>query len=82
MVEEIAARKRLLLVRLDNCVVTAETKKKGWARVAESVSAVGGMARDSDAVKKKWSDIKSAAKKKGSERPFMWTSWRRRCRPS
>ncbi|KAK6316047.1 hypothetical protein J4Q44_G00135710 [Coregonus suidteri] len=61
MVEEIAARKRL--GRLDNCWVTAETKKRGWARVAESVSAVGGMATDSDAIKKKWSDIKSAVKK-------------------
>ena len=50
--EERAARKRLLLGRLDNCGVTAETKKRGWATVAESVSAVGGMARDSDAVKK------------------------------
>ena len=46
-------------------------------RVAESVHTVRGMARESDAVKKKWSDIKSAAKKKGAERPFMWTSWRR-----
>jgi hypothetical protein len=46
MVEEKAARKRLLLGRLDNCVVTAETKKKGWARVVESDSAVGCMARD------------------------------------
>ena len=42
MVEEIAARKMLLLGRLDNCGVTAETKKRGWARVAESLSAVGG----------------------------------------
>ena len=81
MVEEIAARKRLLLERLDNCGVTAETKQKACAGLAESFSVVGGMAKDSDAVKKKWSDIKSAAKKKGSERPLMWTSWRRRCRP-
>ena len=69
----------MLLGRLDNCRFTAETEEKGWARVAESVSAVGGMARDSDTIKKKWSDIKPAAKKKGAERPFMWTSWRRRC---
>jgi hypothetical protein len=72
----------LLLRRLDNCGVTEETKRKGRARVAESVSAVGGIERDSDAVKKKWSDIKLAAKKKGAERPFMWTSWGRKCRPS
>jgi hypothetical protein len=53
MVEGIAARKGLLLGRLElrGHGVTAETKKKGWARVAKSVSAVGGMARDSDTVK-------------------------------
>ena len=40
--------------------------------MAESVSAIGGMARDSDAVKKK-SDIKLAAKKKGAQIKSYWS---------
>ena len=46
--------------------------------MAESDSVFRRMARDSEAVKKKWSNINSAAKKKEDERQFMWSSWRRR----
>jgi hypothetical protein len=66
--EERAARKMLLLGRLDNCGSLQRPKIKDGLEWP-SVCAVGGMARDSDAVKKK-----------GAERPFMWTSWRSRCR--
>ncbi|KAM4593994.1 nuclear apoptosis-inducing factor 1-like [Odontesthes bonariensis] len=68
LVEEVAGRKILLLGKFDNMGVTAENKKRGWARVAQSVSSVGGFSRDAEAVKKKWADIKSLAKKKGAER--------------
>lgn len=68
LVEEISIRRKLLLGKFDNVGVTAENKKRGWARVAQSVSAVGGFSRDAEAVKKKWADIKSQVKKKGAER--------------
>ncbi|XP_063062125.1 nuclear apoptosis-inducing factor 1-like [Engraulis encrasicolus] len=69
LVEEVSMRKKLLLGKFDNMNgVTAENKKRGWARVAQSVSSVGGLNRDAEAVKKKWADIKSLAKKKGAER--------------
>ncbi|KAK0133966.1 Myb/SANT-like DNA-binding domain-containing protein 4 [Merluccius polli] len=67
LVEEIITKKKLLLGRFDNITVTAENKKRGWAKVAQTVSAVG-FARDGPAVKKKWADIKSIVKKKAAER--------------
>ncbi|KAM7012021.1 uncharacterized protein LKV04_022593 [Tautogolabrus adspersus] len=68
MVEEIIQRKRLLLGKLDSLGITAENKRREWAKVAQAVPAVGGMTRDSESVKKKWADFKSHVKKKGAER--------------
>ncbi|XP_061589178.1 nuclear apoptosis-inducing factor 1-like [Cololabis saira] len=48
--------------------ITAENKTRGWAGVAEAVSAVGGSLRDGPGVKKKWADFNSEVKKKGAER--------------
>ena len=69
MVDEIIIRKRLLFGKLDS-MITSENKKRAWAKVAQTVSAVAdiGIVRDVNAVKKKWADIKSIVKKKGTER--------------
>ncbi|CAL8259027.1 unnamed protein product [Arctogadus glacialis] len=53
--------------KLDN-VVTADNKKRAWAKVAQSVSAVGETERDAIAIKKEWAGVKSLVKKKAAER--------------
>ncbi|KAK0156624.1 t-SNARE domain-containing protein 1 [Merluccius polli] len=68
LVEEVVVRKKLLMGKLDNISVTAENKKRAWAKVAQSVSSVGGMERDAVAIKRKWADVKSLVKKKAAER--------------
>ena len=67
LVEEVVSRQRMLMGKLDN-VVTADNKKRAWAKVAQSVSAVGETERDAIAIKKKWADVKSLVKKKAAER--------------
>ncbi|XP_058619708.1 nuclear apoptosis-inducing factor 1-like [Onychostoma macrolepis] len=67
LIEEISARKKVLLGRLDNSI-SMQSKRRAWERVAEAVSAVANSLRDVDGVKKKWADLKSAVKKKGAER--------------
>ena len=67
LVEEVVSRQRILMGKLDN-VVTADNKKRAWAKVAQSVSAVGETERDAIAIKKKWADVKSLVKKKAAER--------------
>ena len=67
LVEEVVSRQRMLMGKLDN-VVTADNKKRAWAKVAQSVSAVGETERDAIAIKKKWEDVKSLVKKKAAER--------------
>ncbi|KAF4104863.1 hypothetical protein G5714_014194 [Onychostoma macrolepis] len=67
LIEEISARKKVLLGRLDNSI-SMQSKRHAWERVAEAVSAVANSLRDVDGVKKKWADLKSAVKKKGAER--------------
>ncbi|ROL44255.1 Myb/SANT-like DNA-binding domain-containing protein 4 [Anabarilius grahami] len=67
LVEEIIARKKVLLGRLDNSI-SMHNKRHAWERVAEAVSAVANSVWDADGVKKKWADLKSAVKKKGAER--------------
>ena len=67
LVEEVVSRQRILMGKLDN-VVTADNKKRAWAKVAQSVSAVGETERDAIAIKKKWEDVKSLVKKKAAER--------------
>ena len=54
MVEEIIIRKRLLFGKLDS-MITSENKKRAWAKVAQTVSAVAdiGIVCDVNAVKKK-----------------------------
>ena len=51
LVEEVVSRQRILMGKLDN-VVTADNKKRAWAKVAQSVSAVGETERDAIAIKK------------------------------
>ena len=63
LVEEVVSRRKLLNGKLDS-VVTADNKKRAWAKVAQSVSAVGEMERDASAIQKKWADVKSLVKKK------------------
>ena len=63
LVEEVVSRRKILMGKLDN-VVTADNKKRAWAKVAQSVSAVGEMERDASAIQKKWADVKSLVKKK------------------
>ena len=67
LVEEVVSRRKILMGKLDN-VVTADNKKRAWAKVAQSVSAVGETERDAIAIKKKWEDVKSLVKKKAAER--------------
>ena len=54
MVDEIIIRKRLLFGKLDS-MITSENKKRAWAKVAQTVSAVAdiGIVCDVNAVKKK-----------------------------
>ena len=63
LVEEGVSRRKILMGKLDN-VFTADNKKREWAKVAQSVSAVGETERDAIAIKKKWADVKSLVKKK------------------
>ncbi len=65
LIEEISARKKVLIGRLDNSI-SMQSKRRAWERVAEAVSAVANSIRDVDGVKKKWADLKSAVKKKRS----------------
>ena len=54
MVDEIIIRKRLLFGKLDS-MITSENKKRAWAKVAQTVSAVAdiGIVCDVNAVKQK-----------------------------
>ncbi len=67
LIEEISARKKVLIGRLDNSI-SMQSKRRAWERVAEAVSAVANSIRDVDGVKKKWADLKSAVKKKREQR--------------
>ena len=51
MVEKVVSRQRILMGKLDN-VVTADNTKRAWAKVAQSVSAVGETERDAIEIKK------------------------------
>ena len=42
--------------------MTAVAKSKGWAELARDVSAVSGVSRTGEEVKKKWKGLKSGAK--------------------
>ncbi len=59
LIEEISARKKVLIGRLDNSI-SMQSKRRAWERVANSI-------RDVDGVKKKWADLKSAVKKRSRE---------------
>ncbi len=52
LIEEISARKKVLIGRLDNSI-SMQSKLRAWERVAEAVSAVANSIRDVDGVKKK-----------------------------
>lgn len=67
LVEEVSTRRELLLGKF-NSVTTAAAKKRGWDCVAREVTAVGVMQRDGKAIKKKFTDMKTKAKKKGAAR--------------
>ena len=62
LVEEVVSRRKILMGKLDN-VVTADNKKRAWAKVAQSVSAVGETERDAIAIKKKMGRRKIPQKK-------------------
>ncbi len=66
LIEEISARKKVLIGRLDNSI-SMQSKRRAWERVAEAVSAVANSIRDVDGVKKKWADLKLAVKKRSRE---------------
>ena len=51
LVEKVVSRQRILMGKLDN-VVTADNTKRAWAKVAQSVSAVGETERDAIEIKK------------------------------
>ena len=51
LVEGVVSRRKILMGKLDN-VVTADNKKRAWAKVAQSVSAVGETEHDAIAIKK------------------------------
>ncbi|CAL8259031.1 unnamed protein product [Arctogadus glacialis] len=67
MVDEIIIRKRLLFGKLDS-MITSENKKRAWAKVAQTVSAVAdtGIVRDVNAVKKKVGGHQIYCKKEGN----------------
>ena len=67
MVDEIFIRKRLLFGKLDS-MITSENKKRAWAKVAQTVSAVAdiGIVRDVNAVKKKVDGHQIYCKKEGN----------------
>ncbi len=53
LIEEISARKKVLLGRLHNSI-SMQSKRRAWEWVAEAISAVVNSIRDVDGVEKKW----------------------------
>ena len=53
ILEQLGEHKHILLSQLCN-TITNKTKKDLWKKIAEEVSALSGIRREEDEVKKKW----------------------------
>ena len=65
LVGAVEERKAALFGKFSS-TLTSQSKEKMWEEVADIVSAVGGVQRTVDSVKKKWSAVSSEAKARGA----------------
>jgi len=66
LISEVEKREKILFGRFAPGLSSA-VKDAGWVEVAAKVSAVGGVKRTAEEVKKKWQAMKSALKGKAAE---------------
>ena len=65
LVEGVQSRKEVIFNSL-NSAETNTNKKRAWIKIAEEVSAVSGISRNVDEIRKNWMSVKSDTKKKAA----------------